>query len=219
MRDRRGYDEKLDRILKAATAAFAEKGYHQASIRDISAATEVSLSGLYYYFRSKEDLLFLIQEHCFRTLVQEARRIAAYDHPPRVRLGCLVRAHLDFFLNNTKEMKVLSHESDVLTGEYARKVSALKREYVGIVSGTLEELSPGSGGADVRVATMALFGMMNWIYTWYRPDRDPGVEELSEQILHIFLSGFLAEPVSRSGLGAGDGETPRIETSSIWRRP
>ena len=50
-------------ILRTAAVIFAEKGYHQASIRDIARATRVSLSGLYYYFQSKEELLFLIEDH------------------------------------------------------------------------------------------------------------------------------------------------------------
>ena len=74
MHEREGYDEKLSRILRIAAETFAERGYHQASIRDIAAATGVSLSGLYYYFRSKEELLFLIQDHVFGEILDRASR-------------------------------------------------------------------------------------------------------------------------------------------------
>ncbi len=57
------FDRKLDEILRRAAAVFCARGYHQASIRDISRATRVSLAGLYYYFTSKEELLYLIQRH------------------------------------------------------------------------------------------------------------------------------------------------------------
>src|ERR671932_768591 len=59
------YDQKLEFILRTAARIFAEKGYHQTSMRDISRETGVSLSGLYYYCKSKEELLFLIQDNCF----------------------------------------------------------------------------------------------------------------------------------------------------------
>ena len=64
----RHYDEKLQQILKTSAKIFAEKGFHHTSVRDISRATKMSLSGLYYYFTTKEELLYLIQERCFRDL-------------------------------------------------------------------------------------------------------------------------------------------------------
>ena len=62
----RHYDENLQKILKCSAKIFAEKGFHHTSVRDISRATKMSLSGLYYYFTTKEELLYLIQERCFR---------------------------------------------------------------------------------------------------------------------------------------------------------
>ncbi len=217
--ERPGYDEKLTRILKEAASVFAAKGYHQASIRDISAAAGFSLSGLYYYFDSKEELLFLIQRRCFQTIVERARSIVAQDLPSETRLRLLVRSHLRFFLTNMREMKVLSHEADILTGDYGDEVAALKREYVGIVTGLLEELRPDPDGADVRVATLGLFGMMNWMYTWYRRDRDPDGDELADQMIHVFLNGFLDGPVDRTLLVDGSDRQPDPSAPSIWQSP
>ncbi|MEX0979486.1 MAG: helix-turn-helix domain-containing protein, partial [Gemmatimonadota bacterium] len=94
MDERPTYDEKLARILRESAAVFAEKGYHRASIRDIAAATGVSLSGLYYYFSSKEELLFLIQEHCFGTILERLREDLERVSRPQDRLRLLVRNHL-----------------------------------------------------------------------------------------------------------------------------
>ena len=69
------YDQRLVFVLKTAAAIFAEKGYHSTSIRDIARATKMSLSGLYYYFKSKEELLFLIQDYCFSTVIDDCRRL------------------------------------------------------------------------------------------------------------------------------------------------
>ena len=65
----RHYDEKLQQILKTSARIFAEKGFHRTSVRDISRAAKMSLAGLYYYFSTKEELLYLIQERCFVTLL------------------------------------------------------------------------------------------------------------------------------------------------------
>jgi hypothetical protein len=59
--DHQAYDQKLARILRIAAGEIAQRGFHNTGIRDISRATGVSIAGLYYYFSSKEELLFLIQ--------------------------------------------------------------------------------------------------------------------------------------------------------------
>jgi AcrR family transcriptional regulator len=210
---RHRYDAKLATILRKASAIFAEKGYDGASIRDISAATEVSLSGLYYYFKSKEELLFLIQKHCFDTLIERLTEDLIGVDDPVDRLGGIVRNHLRFFVDNMSEMKVLSHEADALTGEYQAQISARKREYVAAVQSCIDELAPDQDAADRRVATFALFGMMNWIYTWYRPGQDVTVDRLSTDVLQIFLGGVGAG-IPKEGPVSAAASAP--EKTSIW---
>ena len=208
------YDEKLESILRTSAAIFADKGYHQASIRDISRATHISLSGLYYYFNSKEELLFLIQDRAFGTLVRDLERQLAGVPDPHRRIRVLIENHLRYFVANMAEMKVLSHEGDSLTGELRGQVNAKKIRLAEIAAGILRELRPDSP-FDPRVATFALFGMMNWLYTWYRPGRDVPVEQLAEQMSALFLGGYLQEgdAVPAGAREAAPGE-PR---PSIWQ--
>ena len=81
----RHYDEKLQQILKTSAKIFAEKGFHKTSVRDISRATRMSLAGLYYYFTTKEELLYLIQERCFLTLPQRWEQAATARTDVRTR--------------------------------------------------------------------------------------------------------------------------------------
>lgn len=202
MPPRSTYDEKLAHILAASARVFAEKGFHQASVRDISAETGISLSGLYYYFSSKDELLYLIQSHAFETLLERVTEaVAAYPEDAEAALTALVRTHLGYFAANVPGMKVLSHEADALTGEYAERVLALKRRYVTVVAEHLAPLLPEDGEhVDLRVATFALFGQMNWIYNWYRPGRDPEPEALADQLLHGFLHG-IRTPMRQTATG------------------
>ncbi|MGH9580861.1 MAG: TetR/AcrR family transcriptional regulator, partial [Terriglobales bacterium] len=71
--DRR-FDRRLAEILAHATSVFYEKGYDGASMRDLSRASGTSLAGLYYYFESKEKLLYLIQKHAFSTIRERLRQ-------------------------------------------------------------------------------------------------------------------------------------------------
>lgn len=191
MRDERSpYDEKLDHILNAAASVFAAKGYHHASIRDIARQSEVSLSGLYYYVQSKEELLFLIQGRAFDTLTEQLEQRLDGVDDPRERLRILMENHITYFLDNMSEMKVLSHEADSLSGDFYRGVHAKKRRLVDIAKGVIRELRP-DGPVDGRVATFAMFGMMNWIYTWHHAARDIPACQLADEMCSIFLEGFL----------------------------
>src|SRR5687767_10897794 len=170
--DRRTYDDKLALILRTAASIFAEKGYHDSSIRDISRGTGVSLSGLYYYFTSKEELLFLIQDHCFTTLLDNLDPVLEQEPDPLRRVQLMVENHLRYFVNNMKEMKVLSHELESLSGEFGQIVNAKKRAYTERCGLVLAAAAPTDTPIDARVAVFSLFGMMNWIYNWYHPERE-----------------------------------------------
>jgi AcrR family transcriptional regulator len=210
------YDEKLETILRRSAIVFARKGYHQASIRDVARATRVSLSGLYYYFDSKEELLFLIQDHALATLVDSLEHLLEGVDDPHRRLRLLIENHLRFFVDNMPEMKVLAHEDESLTGEFRERLTERKRRITEIASGILAELRPGSD-LNPRVSVFALFGMMNWIYTWYRVGRDVPVEELAENICRIFLCGYLQASVE---VPAGARDTSASDfRSSIWPTP
>ena len=215
--ERSTYDEKLHRILREASAVFADKGYHNASIRDISSATGVSLSGLYYYFRSKEELLFLIQSHCFDTIVEQLQRDLADVPDPTEQLRILIRNHLGFFAANMAEMKVLAHEGETLEGDLGARILTRKKAYAESVLEILSELGPNRSPSELRTATFSLFGMMNWIHTWYRPDRDMSVDALARDMNHIFLRGF-AEPLDDIEATSTVPDSSGVEPS-IWRSP
>lgn len=183
------YDEKLERILRTASRVFADQGYHRASIRDIAAATDASLSGLYYYFQSKEELLFLIQRHALDMLLERLHRSLEEVEDAEERFRTLVRNHVGFFVSHTSQMKILSHEGGVLTGEYRVRLAEHKREYLDILQEILDELAPPGDEPDCRVASFALLGMMNWMYHWYRAERDDE-EVLAEEMSHLFLNGY-----------------------------
>ncbi|HEX9444518.1 MAG TPA: TetR/AcrR family transcriptional regulator, partial [Candidatus Binatia bacterium] len=215
----RHYDEKLREILKHAAKIFAEKGFHRTSIRDIARATGMSLAGLYYYFRTKEELLFLIQERCFVTLLQRWEKAASPDEDARVRIRLFAENHLGFFFHNMHEMKVMAHEDESLTGEFEEKMLVLKRRYVKILMDLIGEVQGRESGRviDVRAATFSLFGMMNWIYTWYHPNRDLPLPQLIEQMLRIYFFGILrGGQADEPWFGAAQPETDK-DTYSLWQ--
>jgi AcrR family transcriptional regulator len=189
----RHYDEKLQQILKTAAKIFADKGFHRTSVRDIARATNMSLAGLYYYFTTKEELLYLIQERCFVTLLDRWEEAGKPELDVRARIRIFAENHLGFFWHNMHEMKVMAHEDESLTGEFNDKILVLKRRYVKVLMDLIAELQGNSSERpiDLRVATFSFFGMMNWIYTWYQPKRDLSLPQLMEQMLRLYFFGIL----------------------------
>jgi len=207
------YDKRLKEILDHATQVFCEKSYDGASMRDLSRATGMSLAGLYYYFESKERLLFLIQKHTFSTIVAKLKGRLEGVADPEERVRIFVLNHLEYFLANQAAMKVLSHEDEVLKNGFAAELAAIKREYYRICVGLLDDLARDRNlQFSTRIAVLSLFGMMNWIYTWHNPRVDADAASIAGEMASIFLKGVTSR-TSNIGIGRMD-HVLRERTSS-----
>ena len=196
------FDQQQTKILAHAAEVFCEKGYEGASMRDLSRASGMSLSGLYHYFESKEKLLYLIQKHTFCIIMENLLARLKTVHEPEERIRAFILNHLEYFLAHQQAMKVLSHEDDVLRNALGAEVAALKREYYRIVVGLLDDLQRSLKlDFSSRLAALSLFGMMNWIYTWYQPRVDADAAQLARHMGDLFLHGICAAERTSKNLG------------------
>ncbi len=193
------YDDRLDHLLQSAASVFATKGYHSTTMRDLSRESGMSLSGMYYYVEGKDELLFTIQERCFSAVITGARSAVSLALTPRERLELFIRHHVTFFASHMEEMKVLSHEAESLAGPRREQIDDLKREYVEMLLGMVRTVQDGSIGINAHVAAYALFGMMNWIYTWYDPEGPETPDALANQLAQLFAYGITPTPVTHGG--------------------
>jgi AcrR family transcriptional regulator len=187
---------QLEEILEHSAAIIARKGFHATSIRDIAAAVGKSVSTLYHYFKTKEDVLYLIQSNTFRCVMDNLRRATEGVEDPNVRLFLFIRNHIHYFTRHRNEMKVASHEGSTLPPERRKAITALKVEYFQMGRQIVREVLSSSGrdtaaGDETELdrITYCLFGMMNWIYNWYDPRLHGSQEELTRTIYRIFLCG------------------------------
>ncbi|MHC5036034.1 MAG: TetR/AcrR family transcriptional regulator [Planctomycetota bacterium] len=185
-------DEKLLRILSVGARIIADEGFERATIRKVAAAVGVSVSSLYYYFKNKEDLLYQIQYHTFRTLLDSLEERLKGVASSEEQLQILIRNHLSHYLRHMPELKVCSHELWTLKGEKYKKVEALRRENFKVALQIVKGLQPLRPGIDPRLATLYLYGMLNWIYTWYDPKEGEGERRLANQMTNLFLNGVRA---------------------------
>jgi TetR/AcrR family transcriptional regulator, cholesterol catabolism regulator len=186
------FDRRLGEILDHATEVFCLKGYEGASMRDLSRATGMSLAGLYYYFESKERLLFLIQKHTFTTILEKLKARLQSVTDPQQRIRIFILNHLEYFVSNQRGLKVLAHEDESLKNGLSSEIAGIKREYYRICLGLMEDVRRERGlDFNTRTAVMSLFGMINWIYTWYNPRVDGNAEALSERMGNMVLNGIV----------------------------
>jgi hypothetical protein len=109
------------------------------------------------------------------------------------RLRVMVVNHLEHFLARMDELKVCASDMETLTGDYYERVRALRQRYLRTTLEIVESLGGSTTAArvDPWPATLYLFGMLNWIYMWYPAVEGATAEELGDQVLTLFLEGYL----------------------------
>lgn len=187
--------KRFAKMLKTAARVFAKEGYEKASIRRISRELGKSISALYHYVETKEELLFLIQKDTFLSLVNSLEEKLSDIVDSREKIRVMVNNHVSHFLKNMSELKVCFHELDSLTGKAYKEVLEIRREYFLMTRNIVKEiiLENSNNYLDENLATLNLFGMLNWIYMWHDPKRKQSAEYLSDQITRLFLSGLISE--------------------------
>lgn len=193
------FDRKLVEILRTAAEVFAEVGYDAASIRLVAERAGVSVAGLYHYVRSKNELLYLIQYHVFdglvRRFVSDNNELLAAGGDaarPETRLKRFIRNHLDHFLTDMASLTVCTRELGRLDDDYLKQVEALQRAYFSQAFEIFQELCDlrNSSRTNPRTVTLAMFGTINWVSSWYDPGSDSTADELAEEFLNLYLHGI-----------------------------
>ena len=191
--------EGLDEILRFSARLMAQRGYHGTSLRDIASETGRSLSGLYHYFQTKEDLVYWINVRGFSALTRSLKAVLKELPNPEDRLYALIYNHLDYFAHHRDEMKVLMLGTHNLTVERIEEIRSLKDGYTDMGRQLVLEFLK-SRDCEVPDAkglarlTYLLFGMMNWIFGWYSPQKHGTGKDLVDDIFNTFVDGVCKQP-------------------------
>ena len=188
------FDSKRQRLLSAAARIFSKEGYDRSSMRQIAAEAHLSLAGVYHYVAGKEELLYWIQLDTFESLLRGLRNSLEGIADPRRRLAAAVRNHVRHFGEHMQELKVCAEELETLDGKAYEEVYNRRRAYFEAVHALVRELQPRQGThLGSWLATANLFGMLNWFYQWYRPERSSvSLDELAAEQTSLFLDGYAA---------------------------
>ena len=183
------YNLRQAKILSYSAKVIAKEGYAKASIRRIAAEMGMSISALYYYFTSKEELLYSIQYTSLAGLLEKLEKKLEGAEAPDLKLYLLIENHVEHFLSRISELTICSHEINTLKGKPFKKVQEIRRRYYDIALEIVGELRK-KGALDTPIATLNLFGMLNWIYMWYDPAKSKDHRVVAEEIFNLFLNGI-----------------------------
>ena len=193
-RAKAGADRKAE-IIEAAANIFMEKGYEAASIQDVADAVNILKGSLYYYIKSKDDLLYeVIQEVHLRGLENlDSQRDS--DDPADVRLHTFVYRHLTFNAQHLAKMTVFFHDFRSLSPERRALIVEERDQYDKFIRKIIDDgIAAGVFRADVdsRLAAFSILGSMNWIYQWYRPDGPRAIEEIADRMATYAVNSIKA---------------------------
>ena len=190
--------EPRQEILRAAARLFQQRGYHATSMNDVAAALKLSKGGLYHHFESKDEILFHIMSHAMditeERVINVVRRIDGTSAAgTEERLRMLIRLHIQVVLSpEDREITVMLHENHPLPPALRRKINGRKKDYLHFVENLVNDVQRKRGSQSSvtpRAAALALVGMINWIYQWYKPDGALTGEALVIQFTEIFFRG------------------------------
>jgi TetR/AcrR family transcriptional regulator len=209
---------RRERILQAAARCFSRKGYRGTTIDDIARRLDVSTAALYYYFRSKEELLFACHQMSHDIGMEGLRRAEACGGPADERLRAALRYYIE---HTTDEFHgcVASIDEQALSRSRHRQVVARRDEYERNIRRLIDEgvASNVFVRCDVGAVTLAILGAVSWIPKWYQPKGRCSGKEIARIFSTYLVRGLQAAPAMADDMrlnGAGDappsdGSAPR----------
>ena len=188
------FAEKQQDLLRNAAAVIAEQGMDKASMSQIAERAGVSKALLYHYYPGKDALIFaIIQSH----LAEVDEVVEAADDPTladRDRLRALVGAVMEVYRGADNEHIVQLNAKRALTDDQKRELAAIERRIVGRFSVVIDRINPElrNGRPLLMPVTMSLFGMMNWVYMWFKDGGPITREDYADIATTLILEGVKA---------------------------
>jgi TetR/AcrR family transcriptional regulator len=216
-----GYDEQHKAILAQAARLFARQGYPATSMNQVAEACGLSKATLYHYFRDKYSMLVSIADEHVSHLQALVRESVTPGASPRQQLEQLILRIVAAYADAVHAHHVLTEDVRFLEPQDQARVLDKEREVVAVFSRAVAAVRPEVDEAGLaKPLTMLLFGMVNWMFTWMKPDGPLTHEAMAPIVADLFLGGLSAvqvEPVPETAAREA-GRRPRLTEAPLAGR-
>jgi TetR/AcrR family transcriptional regulator len=202
------FDGNRESILRAAAALFAAQGYPGTSMNDLARACGISKPLLYHYVDDKYQLLLEITEGHVSRLEALVAEVAALELGPKEALRQMIARFVQEYALARHDHGVLTQDVKFLSAADRGRVLGIERQVVAAFASAIGRARPElESGALDKPLTMLLFGMINWMFTWLRPEGPLSHEQMAPIVADLFLGGLSAVQVPKAA------ESPEPELS------
>ena len=196
---RADYAAKRAEIIAAAADVFREKGYQAATLNDVAERLGTDRASLYYYVADKQELFHESVKGVLDDNLARAEEINSSKQPPVEKLTALMAVvlgsyeanHPQMFVYIQEDMAQIAKDESSWATEMLKKTRRMERIFYSVIE---QAIDTGAFRSDVsaRIATNALFGMMNWTHRWFEPGEKLKAEDLTTTFMAIFTDGMTA---------------------------
>lgn len=186
------YEIKKNDILENAAKMFSKKGFEKAALEDIAHELNMTKGSLYYYIKSKEDMLFQCIMKALKMTYDMLEEIERQNLPPDLKLRQVILGHIkvlttDFVVGVLRQQELLLPKNmrDTVINErdrFEKKFLEIVKE--GIRKGIFQK-------EDWKMRAYAILGALNWIPRWYTPEGKLSPEEIGGVMAKYLIRGLL----------------------------
>ena len=195
------FDAQRADILTAAAALFADQGFSATSMNQVAEACGVAKPTLYHYFQDKQDLLAQICDSHVHALLALVEEVKAQQLAPDAQLRALIERFTRSYADAQAQHRVLTSEIKFLAEAERERLLDVERRVVGEFAAAVSRVRPELRDAHLhKPLTMLLFGMINWTFTWLRPDGELTHEALATLVSDLFFGGLGAVQLRQPAL-------------------
>lgn len=198
-------------LIDVAAEIFRQKGYEAASIQDVADALGILKGSVYYYIDSKEDLLFAVIREVHESALENMERIRQLDADPLTLIRLFVESHMKHVSDNLVKATVFFHDFGSLDPKRRAYIVEERDRYDSflrelIARGQAEGLIRKD--LDPKIATLAMLGMMNWTYQWYRVGGGMDSETIGRQFADFILGTLVFGTATKARRVSEIGKIP-----------
>lgn len=181
-------------IMKSAAGAFKRLGYHGATLEEIAAALQMKKGNLYYYFRSKEEILFACHQYSVDRLIAVLHTVEEEDLPPEQKLRQLIVAFVHTILDDLHGT-ALFLDIKALGARHLKQAIARRDEFDRGVRQVIQQgvdWGDFDPKVDPKLLSFAMMGAVNWIPRWYSPDGPSNSQDIADRFADYLIAGLRA---------------------------